>query len=191
MKTIYEILVEQGCIKQGHFLLKSGKHSGTYCDMKFLSLNPKAMSEVCKILSNSIANEFNLEEIDVVVGPAVGAIIPAYQVALHLDKQNNFAEKGEACLYFRNDSNIIGKNVLIVEDVATTGGTIQQTIDAVTLCGGNVVVVAVMVDRSGGKADFGLPLVSGIELNFPLYEADNCDICNEGEIPLYKPGSKN
>ncbi len=191
MNEIYEILLKEGCIKAGHFLLKSGKHSGFYCDMKYLSLKPRAMTEVCRLLANKIADAIPLSNIDVVVGPAVGAIIPAYQIASILNKRNNFTEKKDGQMYFRNNDNIFGKNVFVIEDVATTGGTIYQTIDAVKAFGGKVVGVGVIVDRSEGRAAFNVPFVSGCEAKFTVYEPNDCKICKEAQIPLYKLGSKN
>lgn len=190
VRGIGEVLIETGVIQEGHFELKSLKHSGTYCNLKKLSLFPESMVEVCKILSEKIKNETNLANIDVVVGPAVGAIIPAFLVANNLSKLFNFTEKAELGMRFRDQENIDGKNILVIEDVVTTGGTIQQTIDAIKLCGGNVVYVAVLVDRSAGKANFGVKLISGLKLDFPVHLPENCPICKEGIIPLYKPGSK-
>lgn len=190
IRGIGEILIETGVIQEGHFELKSLKHSGTYCNLKKLSLFPKSMVEVCKILSDKITSEINSDNIDVVVGPAVGAIIPAFLVASNISKSFNFTEKSDGGMRFRDKENIFGKNILVIEDVVTTGGTIQQTIDAIKLCGGNVVCVAVIVDRSAGEADFGVTLISGLELNFPVHLLEDCPICQEGIIPLYKPGSK-
>ncbi len=199
MNRIEDILEEEGCIKTGHFLLKSGKHSGTYCDLKSLSHNPKAMKKICKILSVKIQREIQskyLKSIDVVVGPAIGGIVPAYQIASKLKVQFNFTEKVDnkdkttLDMDFRDASNIAGKNILVVEDVTTTGGTINQTIDAINAYGGNLVAVAVLVDRSN-NIDFGVPLFYGTKLEIPVYESNDCKICKEGKIDLYKPGSKN
>lgn len=190
IKSVEQILEKKGVIREGHFLLKSKKHSGKYIDLKLLSLYPDGMSEVCDVVAGKIKEVFFDQEIDTIIGPAVGAIIPSYEIAKKLEVQNNFVEKVEGGLVCRNPQNIIGKYVIIVEDVATTGGTIQQTINYVTEIGGTVIGVAVLVDRSGGDADFGVPMVSGAELSFSVYEAEECPLCREG-IELIKPGSKN
>lgn len=194
MNNIYEILLEQDCIKQGHFLLKSKKHSGTYCDAKDLSFEPDAIIDVCKQLTDKIrTNLSNFKEIDVVVGPAVGAIIPAFLIASYLGANYKCSEKKDGGMYFRKTSNLVGKRILVVEDVATTGGTVEQTIEAIKqIEGTTLLAVAVIVDRSNGEADFGVPLISGVELDdIPVYEANDCPLCKEGKIELYKPGSKN
>ena len=188
---IWEVLIKAGVIQEGHFKLKSDYHSEIYCNLKKLSFLPDLMDEICKIFSDKIVKKIDLDDIDVVVGPAVGAIIPAFLIANNLSKLFNFTEKCDGGMRFRDSENISGKNVLVIEDVVTTGGTIHQTIDAIKLCGGNVVCVAVIVDRSARKANFGVKLISGLELDFPVYLPNDCPICKDGEIPLYKPGSKN
>lgn len=188
---IKAILIETQSIQEGHFKLRSGMHSGIYCNIKKLSLIPEAIDEACRILSDELQKKVDLTTIDVVVGPAIGAIIPAFLVAGYINKLFNFSEKADGAMKFRDSSNIEGKNVLVIEDVVTTGSAIYQTIEAVKSAGGNVTLVAVIADRSGGKVDFGVPLISAIELDMPAYEAGECPICREGIIPIYTPGSKN
>lgn len=184
MKEIFE---ELEVITYGHFLFTSGRHGDTYMQCAKLLKHPQYTEEIIE----PIAAEFKDDKIDIVVGPAIGGIIIAYEFAKQLGVQNFFAEREDGIMTLRRGFKIPkGARVLIVEDVITTGGSVTEVIDIVEEQGGQVVGVAVLVDRTGGKVDFGTKFVSGISEELISYSSEECPLCKEGELPLVKPGSK-
>lgn len=184
MKEIFE---ELEVITYGHFLFTSGRHGDTYMQCAKLLKHPQYTEEIIE----PIAAEFKDDKIDIVVGPAIGGIIIAYEFAKQLGVQNFFAEREDGIMTLRRGFKIPkGARVLIVEDVITTGGSVTEVIDIVEEQGGEVVGVAVLVDRTGGKVDFGTKFVSGISEELVSYSSEECPLCKEGELPLVKPGSK-
>lgn len=184
MKEIFE---ELEVITYGHFLFTSGRHGDTYMQCAKLLKHPQYTEEIIE----PIAAEFKDDKIDIVVGPAIGGIIIAYEFAKQLGVQNFFAEREDGIMTLRRGFKIPkGARVLIVEDVITTGGSVTEVIDIVEEQGGQVVGVAVLVDRTGGKVDFGTKFVSGISEELVSYSSEECPLCKEGELPLVKPGSK-
>ena len=128
---------------------------------------------------------------ELVVGPAMGAVQMAYEVSRHLGVENFFTERENGVMTLRRGFAIRpGQRVLIVEDVVTTGGSVREVMDVVQKQGGVVVGVGLIVDRTGGKVDFGVPLKSVISMDITSYEADECPLCREGKIELVKPGSR-
>ena len=184
MKEIFE---ELGVITYGHFLFTSGRHGDTYMQCAKLLKHPNYTMEIIE----PIADQFKDDKIDIVIGPAIGGIIIAYEFARQLGVQNFFAERENNIMTLRRGFQIPkGARVLVVEDVITTGGSVKEVIDIVNEQGGQLVGVAVLVDRTGGKIDFGTKFVSGISEPLMSYDADDCPICKEGKLPLVKPGSK-
>ena len=122
----------------------------------------------------------------------MGAVLMSYEVAGCLNVENFFTERdasGEMCLR-RGFALHPGQNVLVVEDVVTTGGSVREVIQLVRDAKCTVLGVGAIVDRTGGKIDFSVPFKSVISIDVESYEAENCPLCKEGEISLYKPGSK-
>lgn len=190
-EKIKKILIKEGFIRtKGHFLLKSGKHSADFVNLKELVEKSIVMFEIADLLSEIIL-DYDGETIDLVIGPAYGANALSMAIGYFMGIENKqMIKTPEGKQAFRNDSkNVEGANVLIVEDVITTGGTVQELIELVRECGGNPVMVASIVDRSKGKAEFGVPYIYGTQFDFPIYEADDCPICQEGVRPLVKLGS--
>ncbi len=184
MKEIFE---ELEVITYGHFLFTSGRHGDTYMQCAKLLKHPQYTEEIIE----PIAAEFKDDKIDIVVGPAIGGIIIAYEFAKQLGVENFFAEREDGVMTLRRGFKIPkGARVLIVEDVITTGGSVKEVIDIVEEQGGEVVGVAVLVDRTAGKVDFGSKFVSGISEELVSYSSEDCPLCKEGELPLIKPGSK-
>lgn len=185
-ERIIEILKEAGVLLQGHFQLTSGKHSNKYLQCAKIFKNAKYSEELCGALAEKYADK----EIDVVVGPAMGAVIMAYEVSRHLNVPNFFTERENGEMTLRRGFQIEkGQKVLIVEDVVTTGGSVREVIDVVRNAGGEVVGVGSIVDRTGGKIDFGVPYASVISMEVTAYEKDECPMCKNGE-PVVKPGSR-
>ncbi len=172
---------------QGHFPLTSGRHSNKYLQCAKIFQNTKYSELLCK----ELAEKFQDANVDVVVGPAMGAVQMAYEVSRQLSCPNFFAEREDGKLTLRRGFHLEpGQNVLIVEDVVTTGGSVKEVIKIAEDAGANIVGVGVVVDRTGGTIDLGYPVKSVISMNVESWEADECPICKEGKIDLVKPGSR-
>lgn len=183
---VLEIFNKAGALLEGHFLLTSGKHSKRYLQCAKVFENTKYSQFFCK----ELAERFKNEDIDLVVGPAVGAIQMAYEVSRWLNARNIFTERENGQMLLRRNFTIEkGQNVLVVEDVITTGGSVKEVIDIVKDNGGNIKGVAVIVDRSNGLANFNTRLESIISMNIETFTKEECPLC-KNNIPLVKPGSR-
>ncbi|MCR4819418.1 MAG: orotate phosphoribosyltransferase [Fretibacterium sp.] len=181
-----ETLMRLGALKQGHFRLTSGLHSDRYMQCAALFESPKESERLCAALAEKFAGK----KIDLVAGPALGGIIMAYEVARALGVPNIFSEREEGKMTFRRGFHVeAGQKVLVVEDVVTTGGSVKEVIGLVRAAGGEVVGVGSVVDRSGGKADFGVPFHALMTLDATAWTEENCPLCREG-VPIVKPGSR-
>ena len=180
-----EIFQESGAILKGHFLLASGLHSPIYWEKFRVLQYPKYTEQLC----HKISSHFQKQGIQVVAGPTTGGIILAFEVARQLGVRGIFAEKesgGERA--FRRGFGISpGERVLIVDDILTTGNSIREVMAAVTKQGGIVIGIAVLVDRSEQRLDFGVPLFSCYRAVTPTYIPEDCPLCAAG-VPLVKPG---
>ena len=186
-KRVLEVLKEAGVLQEGHFLLTSGRHSNKYMQCAKLFRNTKYSEELCAAL----AEQFMDDKIDVVIGPALGAVQMAYEVSRTIGCENFFAERDNGVMSLRRGFAFEpGQRVLVVEDVVTTGGSVREVIDIVKEQGGIVAGVGVIVDRTGGNIDFGAPLKAVISVKIESWEADSCPLCESGEIELVKPGSR-
>ncbi len=186
MDRVVEILKDAEVLLEGHFILTSGKHSNQYMQCAKILQYPWYAKE----LSEIILKQFENTQIDVVVAPATGGIIIGYEMARQLNAKNYFTERENGEMVLRRGFKIKkGAKVLVAEDVITTGGSVQEVIDVVKEQGGEVVGVGVLVDRSMGKADFGVKLVSAYKANVVAYEKDECPLCKEGSEAI-KPGSR-
>ncbi|MDI6736395.1 MAG: orotate phosphoribosyltransferase [bacterium] len=184
--NVVSLLLETGGLLRGHFLLSSGLHSPQYLQCALLLQHPKRASH----LGKELAKKFNQEKIEIVIGPALGGIIIAYEVARVLGTRALFAERVEEKMQLRRGFKInSGEKVLVVEDVITTGGSAKEVIELVNELGGVVVGVGALIDRSQGKVNFGVPLKTLANLNIETYSREACPLCKEG-LPLVKPGSK-
>jgi len=186
-ERVMEILKEAGVLLEGHFLLTSGRHSEKYLQCAKIFQDTRYSEELCAAL----AEKFKDSGVELVIGPAIGAISMSYEVSRHLQVKNIFAERENGEMTLRRSFTIEpGQKVLVVEDVVTTGGSVREVIDIVKKHGGEVVGVGVIVDRTGGKIDFGVPMESVISIDVVSYEPDACPLCKAG-IPAVKPGSRN
>lgn len=178
----------------GHFLLTSGMHSNQYIQCQRIMQYPRHGIMLADALASQIIGSGLLPM--AVVGPAMGAIHFEVYVAHALDKihaedpiRGIFAERPEGKFVIRRGIELNpGENVLVVEDVTTTGGSAKQVIELVKELGANPVAVASIIDRSGGKLDFGLPFFSLVKLELDSWNPDDCPLCKQG-VPLVKPGS--
>ena len=185
-KEVYDLLVETGAIMTGHFNLTSGKHSPHYVEKFNVLQHPEMTEKLCK----AMAEHFKDTQIETVVGPVTGGIILAHETGKALGTRAIFTERVEGKMTFRRGFTLHeGERVLIVEDVVTTGGSVSEVIDVVKNFGGVPVAVAMLVDRSGGKVDFGdVPSFALLHMDIETYEPENCPLCKKG-VPLTKRGS--
>lgn len=186
-EEILKVLEDSGVLLKGHFLLTSGRHSARYLQCAQLFQYP----EYSRIITEELVKQFKDDKIDLVVGPAVGGIILAYEVARQLNVKNIFMERENGNMTLRRGFNIQkGMRILVVEDVVTTGGSVKEVIDVIKDNGGIVVGVGSIVDRSAGNRKFEEEFKSVIKFDIETYTPDECPLCKEG-TPAVKPGSRN
>lgn len=185
-KEILEIFRETKVLRDGHFRLTSGKHSKQYMQCAQVLQYPKFTERLCE----DLARRFKGQEIHVVVAPAIGGIIIAYEVAKVLGVRALFTEREDSKMSFRRGFDLEdNENVLIVEDVITTGGSVLEVMDVVREHGANVCGVGVLVDRSGGKVHFGVKKEALMTIEIETWEPEECQLCKDG-VPIVKPGSR-
>ncbi|MCL2821834.1 MAG: orotate phosphoribosyltransferase [Firmicutes bacterium] len=185
---VLAVFEKTGGILKGHFVLTSGRHADTYMQCAKLFIDPVESEKLC----NSLAKNLKKYDAEYVVSPAVGGILFGYEMARALGLKNIFAEREDGKFNFRRGFDLKkGTKVLVVEDVVTTGGSAREVVALLQSIGCQVLAVASLVDRSGGKAEFGgIPFEALISLEIPSFEKENCPICPLG-IPAIKPGSRN
>ena len=184
---IINILGEAGVLLEGHFQLTSGRHSDKYLQCAKLFRSSKYSEVICA----ELAAKFKKDNIELVAGPALGAVIMAYEVARALKVGNAFAERdheGKMCLR-RGFSIEEGQRVLVVEDVVTTGGSVKEVIKIIEDRGGVVAGIGCVADRSGGKIDFGYNFKSVLEMEVQSWLPHECPLCAKGGAAV-KPGSR-
>ncbi|MBR4949816.1 MAG: orotate phosphoribosyltransferase [Clostridia bacterium] len=183
---IIAILKEAEVLLEGHFLLTSGRHSAKYLQCAKIFRNTKYAEPLCK----ELADKYKDAGIEIVIGPAMGAVQMAYEVSRHLNCENFFTEREDGKMTLRRGFTIKeGQKVLLVEDVVTTGGSIKEVLELVKGMGADVVGIGSIVDRTGGKIDFGVPFNAVLSMEVESYDRDNCPICKK-DVPLVKPGSR-
>lgn len=186
-ERVIEILKEAGVLLEGHFILTSGKHSDKYLQCAKIFRNTRYSEELCR----SLAEQFADDRVDVVIGPAMGAVQMAYEVSRSLGCENFFTERVEGKMALRRGFEVKpGMRCLLVEDVVTTGGSVKEVVSLCEQAGGVVVGIGSIVDRTGGKADFGYPFKSVISFEVNAWEPENCPLCADGKLEAVKPGSR-
>lgn len=191
MKTadVLKEFEEAGALMRGHFILSSGLHSDTYLNKSIVSMYPDRTARLCKALAEKTRAEIG-GAIDFVISPAMGAIIYGYETARCLKVPFMFVERVDGAFELRRGFSVPqGAKVLVVEDIISTGLSAREAIDAVRKAGAHVVALACFIDRSGGKADFDVPLVALAELNVEAWPADKLP-AHLSSIPAVKPGSR-
>lgn len=183
---IEEIFKSTKALLEGHFLLTSGLHSPNYFQCAKVLQYPQHMTNLC----TDIAKKIERMPVDVVIGPAIGGIVVAQEVGRILNKRTIFAERENNEMTLRRGFEIArGESVVIVEDVLTTGKSINEVARLIEKSGGALTAVAVIVDRSGGAVHFSAPTEALITLKVTTYEPGQCPLCQQG-IKLVKPGSR-
>jgi len=185
VNDVEDIFVQAGAVLKGHFLLASGRHSPVYWEKFRILQFPDQTGRLCRMM----ADHFRGDNVQVVAGPTTGGVILAFEVAKQLGVRAIYAERAEAegRTFRRGQSIAPGERVLIVDDVMTAGGSINDVIAAVKAHGGDIIGIGVLVDRSEPPVDFGLPLYSCLRTVAQPYAPNECPQCAAGE-PLVKPG---
>ncbi len=174
---------------EGHFILSSGLRSPRYLQCARVLMNPARAARLAEALANKLPEDIR-RAIDVVVSPAMGGIIIGHEMGRALGKDALFLERPDGVFGLRRGFRLEpGQNVLMVEDVVTTGLSSREAIEAVAREGGDVIAEASLVDRSNGAADLGVPFFPLIRLDVPTYEADKLPP-DLAAIPAIKPGSR-
>jgi len=169
-----DIFTRSGALMEGHFKLTSGRHSNRYMQCAQVLQYPQYTEQ----LAAHIAEKYADDKIDMVIGPAMGGIIVAYEVARQLKVPGIFCERENGQMALRRGFTIApGSRLLVVEDVVTTGGSVNE-------------VIAVLVDRSAGKVDFGVRKEAVLTMDIESWLPDECPLCRDGQGEAIKPGSR-
>jgi orotate phosphoribosyltransferase len=183
---VRQLLEQAGAVRQGHFELSSGRHSGTYVQCALVLQHP----DLAERLGRALGEKFGDLQVECVVSPALGGILVGHEVGRALGVRAVFVERdssGQMALR-RGFALRGGERVLVVEDVWTTGGSTRETIGVVEQAGGRVVAAGALIDRSAGKLEWDVPAKALVEISIPSYDAFECPLCRRGE-PITKPGS--
>jgi len=180
---------QAGALLEGHFLLSSGLHSPVYLQCARVLQNPERAALLGSALAKMVRDEIT-GDIELVVSPAMGGVVVGYEMARQLGVDGIFTERARGEILLRRGFEIPeGARVLMVEDVVTTGLSSRECIECIDKAGGNVVGAASLVNRSGGRADVGVPLVSLLQLDVPAYKEQDLPEDLKA-IPAVKPGSR-
>lgn len=184
-EEVRALLVKTGAIMDGHFLLTSGLHSPHYVEKFNVLQHPAYTAQLCA----AMAEKFKDANIETVVGPVTGGILLAHETGKSLGTRAIFTERVDGKMTFRRGFSLReGERVLIVEDIVTTGGSIKEVIEVVKAAGAVPVAVSMLVDRSGGKANFGdVPHTALLTMEVETYTPETCPLCAKG-IPMTKRG---
>ncbi len=185
---VLQVFNESGALLQGHFKLTSGLHSGRYLQCALVLQHPRHAAELGTELALRMKELAGTPSL--VIAPALGGILVAHEVARALGVRSMFAERQEGVLRLRRGFEIeSGERCFVVEDVVTTGGSTRETMEVVTRAGGNVIAAGALIDRSGGRADLGVPRVALAVLDVPTFPPETCPLCKAGSQAV-KPGSR-
>ena len=180
---------EAGALLEGHFILSSGRRSPVFLQKALIFKNPVLTAKLCAALADKVRDTLDALP-DIIVAPAMGGVIPGYEMARQLGLESVFMERegGEFTLR-RGFSLQPGARVLMVEDIVTTGLSSREAIAAIRKAGGDVVAGCCIFDRSAGQADIGVPLISLAAKRFPDYDPDDLPEALAA-LPATKPGSR-
>ncbi len=184
---LMKLLTDTGALLTGHFRLSSGKHSDKYIQCALLLQWP----EYAAIVASEIRKLFNDKKINIVIGPAIGGITLAYETARAFKARGLWTErKNDKMILARGFKIQKGENVLVVEDVITTGGSVGEVIELVEEMEGNIVGVSSIINRANATDIKGYPFKSLLKVDFKTFEPDSCPLCEKG-FEIYSPGSRN
>lgn len=186
---VLEEFRQAGALLEGHFILSSGLHSPVFFQKALVFQYPDRTERLCRALAEKVRAAVR-GRIDIVVSPAMGGIIPGYETARALGVPAIFTEREEGVVTLRRGFELKpGQRVLLVEDIVTTGLSSRECLEAIRETGAEVAAAACLIDRSGGRADIGAPLIALAQVDAPAYAPD--DLPPElAVIPAVKPGSR-
>jgi orotate phosphoribosyltransferase len=177
---------QSGALLEGHFILSSGLHSPNYLQCALALQYPPDAAK----FGRAMAERFTNENIETVASPAIGGLVIGFAVAQALDVRFVWTERENGVMTLRRGFSVKEtERILVVEDVITTGGSTRECIEALEKHGAKVVGAASIIDRSGGRADVGVPRIALATLDVPSYKTEDCPMCARGEIAV-KPGSR-
>ena len=180
---------QAGALLEGHFILSSGLHSARYLQCARVLMDAKRAERLCRALAEKVRERIK-SPTDLVASPAMGGVLVGYEMGRQLGVPSIFFERVDGKLVLRRGFDIApGARVLMVEDIVTTGLSSRECIAGITAEGGLTVGAACLIDRSGGKADLGVPLASLAQLDIPAFRADALPP-ELARIPAVKPGSR-
>lgn len=183
--AVMDLLRQTEVLIEGHFKLTSGRHSPLFLQCSQVMQHPKQAAR----LAGALAEQLAPLGAQAVIGPAMGGIILAYEVARALGVRAIFAERQDGTMTLRRGFRVFpGERFLVVEDAVSTGGSVREVMSVVRERGGEVVGVGMIVDRSGGQTDFGVPASAMLTLSVPSYAPEDCPLCRDA-IPLTLPKS--
>ena len=186
-----EVLAEcraADALLEGHFILSSGRHSPVFLQKMRVFQYPDRTERICRALAEKIRDR--LGEVDLIVSPAMGGVIPGYETARALGCPAVFVEREEGEFRLRRGFKIPeGARIVMVEDIVTTGLSSRECIAAIRRHSGNLLGAACLIDRSNGRADIGIPLVSLVRMDVPDYAPDELP-AELAALPAEKPGSR-
>ena len=185
-QEVIEKFKSAGALLEGHFILSSGLHSPVYLQCAIALESTRSAAE----FGAALAQHFAGMQIDTVASPAIGGIVIGYEVARQLGVRFIWTEREDGRMTLRRGFQVrAGERVLVVEDVITTGGSTREAMAALVSSGAEIVAAASVIDRSGGKAEVGVPRVSLATLDVPAVSLADCEACRRGEQAI-KPGSR-
>lgn len=175
-----------GAILKGHFLLTSGRHSEGFFLLSRLTQHPGLLEKWIEELVSMVKSEEWFKDVSVIAGPAMGGILPAYELARQLGLRLIFLEKDQGMKLKRGMQLEPEEGVLVIEDAVTTGGSVLSVVKEIEALGGRTLAILALVDRSGGKLDFPVPFFSVLRVEMPSYTPKECPLCLTGQ-ELVKP----
>lgn len=188
-QQVLDVFRDCGAIMEGHFILSSGLRSPVFLQKALVFRRPAEAEKLCRALADKIRTA-GFADVSQVVSPAVGGIIPGYETARHLGLPAIYTERVDGQFQLRRGFEIAkGEKVIVVEDIVSTGLSIRECIDCLESLGADVVAAACLIDRSGGEADIGIPLIALAEYKVPAYPADALPP-ELAALPAIKPGSR-
>ncbi|MBO9418628.1 MULTISPECIES: orotate phosphoribosyltransferase [Stappiaceae] len=185
---VLSVFRDAGAILEGHFILTSGLRSPIFLQKARVFMYPDKTEVLCKALAEKI-KAADLGPLDFVVSPALGGLIPGYETARHLEVPAMWVEREDGEFRLRRFEMPEGARVIIVEDIVTTGLSSRETVTSLKALGAEVLAVACLIDRSGGEADAGVPVIALADYKVPAYEPDNLPP-ELAALPAVKPGSR-
>ncbi len=171
------LLQETGAMLDGHFLLTSGRHSNVYIEKFRILEHPHALDDVCRVMAETVENQ----NVELVLGAAIGGILIAGGVGRHLGVKHIFSERVDGKMELRRGFSIIkGQRIIIVEDIITTGGSVFELIQLAKDYEAEIIHVVNLVDRSSGGVNFKVPTTALLTIPSESWEPEDCPLCQQG-----------